>query len=52
MTLKDIKEGQSARVLSVGGSGALLQHLLDMGIIPGTDIRVVKSAPMGYPVEI
>ena len=52
MTLKDIKEGQSARVLSVGGSGALRQHLLDMGIIPGTDIRVVKYAPMGDPVEI
>ena len=52
MTLKEIKEGQSARVLSVGGSGALRQHLLDMGIIPGTDIRIVKYAPMGDPVEI
>ena len=52
MTLRDIKEGQSARVLHVGGSGALRQHFLDMGIIPGTDIKVVKYAPMGDPVEI
>ncbi len=52
MTLKEIKEGQSARVLTVGGSGALRQHFLDMGIIPGTDIKVVKYAPMGDPVEI
>ncbi len=52
MTLKEIKEGQAARVLSVGGSGALRQHFLDMGIIPGTDIRIVKYAPMGDPVEI
>ena len=52
MTLRDIKEGQSARVLTVGGSGALRQHFLDMGIIPGTDVRIVKYAPMGDPVEI
>ncbi|MBQ3481585.1 MAG: ferrous iron transport protein B [Oscillospiraceae bacterium] len=52
MTLKEIKEGCSARVLTVGGSGALRQHFLDMGIIPGTDIRVVKYAPMGDPVEV
>ena len=52
MTLKEIREGQAARVLTVGGSGALRQHFLDMGIIPGTDVRVVKFAPMGDPVEI
>ncbi len=52
MTLRDIREGQSARVLAVGGSGALRQHFLDMGIIPGTDVKVVKYAPMGDPVEI
>ena len=52
MTLKEIKEGQSARVLAVGGSGALRQHFLDMGIIPGTDVTVEKYAPMGDPVEI
>ena len=52
MTLKDIKAGQSACVVAVGGSGALRQHFLDMGIIPGTDIKVIKYAPMGDPVEI
>ena len=52
MTLREIKEGQSACVLTVGGSGALRQHFLDMGIIPGTDVKVVKYAPMGDPVEI
>ena len=52
MTLREIKEGQAARVLTVGGSGALRQHFLDMGIIPGTDVKVVKYAPMGDPVEI
>ncbi len=52
MTLKEVKEGQSARVEKVGGSGALRQHFLDMGIIPGTDVKVEKYAPMGDPVEI
>ena len=52
MTLKEIKAGQSARVCAVGGSGALRQHFLDMGILPGTEIKVIKYAPMGDPVEI
>ena len=52
MTLREVKEGQSASVLTVGGSGALRQHFLDMGIIPGTELKVVKYAPMGDPVEI
>ncbi len=50
MTLKELKEGESASVVAVGGSGALRQHFLDMGIIPGTDVTVVKFAPMGDPV--
>ena len=52
MTLKELKAGQSCRVESVGGEGALRQHFLDMGIIPGTEITIVKFAPMGDPVEI
>ena len=52
MTLREIGAGQSARVLAVGGSGALRQHFLDMGIIPGIEITVIKFAPMGDPVEI
>ncbi len=52
MTLKEIKIGESARVLNVGGDGALRQHFLDMGIIPGATVTIVKYAPMGDPVEL
>ncbi len=52
MTLKELKIGQSARVESVGGEGALRQHFLDMGVIPGAEITLVKFAPMGDPMEL
>ncbi len=52
MTLKDLKIGQSARVTSVGGEGALRQHFLDMGVIPGAEVTFVKLAPMGDPMEL
>ena len=52
MTLKELKIGQTCRVVSVGGEGALRQHFLDMGVIPETEIRVVKFAPMGDPMQI
>lgn len=52
ITLKDLEIGNTCTVISVGGEGALRQHLLDMGIIPGVDITVIKYAPMGDPVEI
>lgn len=52
MTLKELPIGKMATVLSVGGSGALRQHFLDMGIIPEADIIMVKHAPMGDPVEL
>ena len=52
MTLRDCKPGQSARVLTVGGEGALRQHFLDMGVIPGAEVTVVKLAPMGDPMEL
>ncbi len=52
MTLKDLKKGESALIINVGGSGALRQHLLDMGVIPGRRLSVEKFAPMGDPVEI
>ena len=52
MTLKDLKIGNSAIVESVGGDGALRQHFLDMGVIPGAELTVMKYAPMGDPVEI
>ena len=52
MTIKDLKPGQSARVLAVGGEGALRQHFLDMGVIPGAEVTAVKLAPMGDPMEL
>ncbi|MCD8181286.1 MAG: ferrous iron transport protein B [Firmicutes bacterium] len=52
MTLKDLDIGKSAVIESVGGEGALRQHFLDMGIIPGARVTMVKYAPMGDPVEI
>ncbi len=52
MTLKDLKAGQSGRIHSVDVDGALRQHFLDLGLIPGIDITVVKYAPMGDPVEL
>ena len=52
MTIKDLKEGQSATICTVGGDGALRQHFLDMGVIPGIDVKLIKYAPMGDPLEI
>lgn len=52
MTLKDLPIGKTATIQTVGGEGALRQHFLDMGVIPGTDITVVKYAPMGDPMEL
>ena len=52
MTMRDLKPGQSARILAVGGEGALRQHFLDMGVIPGADVTLVKLAPMGDPMEL
>lgn len=51
MTLKDLKIGQSATITHVGGEGALRQHFLDMGVIPGAEITLIKFAPMGDPME-
>jgi len=51
MTLNELKVGSSARIDAVNGEGALRQHLLDMGVIPGARVKVVKLAPMGDPIE-
>ena len=51
MTLDSLKPGQSAVIHTVGGEGALRQHFLDMGVIPGAQITLVKFAPMGDPIE-
>ena len=52
MTLNDIEKGQAAVVRAIGGDGALRQHFLDMGIIPGVEVRVRKYAPTGDPMQI
>ena len=52
MTLDTLEIGQSARIITVGGEGALRQHFLDMGLIPGADVTLVKFAPMGDPMEL
>ena len=52
MTIKDLSIGESARIDKVGGTGALRQHFLDMGVIPGTEVTLVKLAPMGDPMEL
>lgn len=52
MTLKELELGKSAVITVVGGKGALRQHFLDMGVIPGVEVTLVKYAPMGDPVEL
>lgn len=52
MTLKDLDMGNSAVICQVGGKGELRQHFLDMGIIPGAEVTVVKLAPLGDPMEL
>ena len=52
MRLNELKPGRSAVIQAVGGEGALRQHFLDMGMIPGTEVTVIKLAPMGDPMEL
>ena len=52
MTIKDLKIGESGKITTVGGEGALRQHFLDMGMIPGVTVTLMKYAPMGDPLEL
>ena len=52
MTLKELPVGERAVITSVGGEGALRQHFLDMGVLPGAEVTVVKLAPLGDPMEL
>ncbi len=52
MTVKDLRPGECARIEHVGGDGSLRQHFLDMGVIPGAEVTMVKLAPLGDPMEI
>ena len=53
MTLADLKPGQDAYITAVGGAElSLKKHILDMGLTPGTEVTLVKTAPMGDPIEL
>lgn len=52
MTLRELNIGQSAVITEVDGEGALRQHFLDMGVIPGTEVKLIKYAPMGDPMQL
>ena len=52
MTLKELRAGQRARIVKVGGEGALRQHVLDMGMLPGEEVTLIQFAPMGDPMEL
>ena len=52
MTLKELKASEAGIIINVGGEGALRQHFLNMGLIPGAVVTVVKFAPMGDPVQV
>ena len=52
MNLRELGIGKTAVVTAVGGEGALRQHFLDMGVIPGAEVTLVKFAPMGDPMEL
>ncbi len=51
-TIADLKPGETGKVKEVGGEGALYRRFLDMGITPGVQVRLQKTAPMGDPIEI
>ena len=52
MTLDQLRPGQRAAVLAVGGSGARRRHLLEMGLTPGAEIMLQKAAPLGDPIQL
>jgi Fe2+ transport system protein FeoA len=52
MTLNELSVGQKAKITKVGGRGSLRIHLLDMGLITGTDVEMRRKAPLGDPIEV
>ena len=52
MTLRELKLGQSGKVVSLGESGPVKRRIMDMGVTPGVEIKVIKVAPLGDPVEV
>ena len=52
MTLRDLKPGQQGKVTSVGATGPMKRRIMDMGVTPGVEIKVIKAAPLGDTVEV
>ena len=52
MKLNELQIGKTARITGVGGEGALRQHMLDMGVLPGVEVTMMRLAPMGDPMEL
>jgi ferrous iron transport protein A len=52
VTLAELKPGETGRITAVGGAGPLRRRLMDMGLLPGQDVRVEKVAPLGDPIEV
>ncbi|MDF2538703.1 MAG: iron transporter FeoA [Herbinix sp.] len=52
MTLKELKPGQEGTVVSIGEKGQVRRRIMDMGVTPGTSVKVIKVAPLGDPIEI
>ncbi len=52
MQLNQLEPGKSGKIITVGGEGALRQHFLDMGVLPGAVVTTIKFAPMGDPMEL
>jgi Fe2+ transport system protein A len=52
MTLNDLSMGETGKVRSVDGDGAITRRLMEMGVVPGVNVKVLKSAPFGDPIEI
>jgi ferrous iron transport protein A len=51
-SLDRLRAGAPARVLAVGGAGPVARRLMEMGVVPGAPVRVIKSAPLGDPLEV
>lgn len=52
MTLKELKVGQQGKVISIGTTGPMKRRIMDMGVTPGTEMKIVKVAPLGDPIEV
>lgn len=52
LSLAKLPIGTRARVIAVNGSGAIARRLMEMGVVPGAPVRVIKAAPLGDPIEV